>query len=356
MTDLKCAVIGCGVIGSTHAWGITNDQQAEIKYFCDILPERAQKLAEKYQCQFSTDWKEILKDPEVNIISIALPHYLHASVFNAALKVGKHVICEKPLCTTPTDLYKMIEVSKNSSKVSACIFQHRFSAPLKTLQRFIALGELGTIQSAHAELACSRTQKYYNADEWRGTWDMEGGGVMINQAIHTFDYLSVFLGRAKSLNAKVEHRQIEGIEVEDYGSGTISYNNNVQATFKAINDPKKKWDVSFSLTGSETTVIVNDHSITCDNEVKQSIIDTIHEEEKKTQAQTLNAPGKECYGGLHNFAFSDFFQCIENGHTPIVNIESASYTNEIILGAYHSTSTNKEVTFPLQDYIQPTLV
>jgi hypothetical protein len=109
------------------------------------------------------------------------------------------------------------------------------------------------------------------------------------------------------------------------------------------------------LVGSKASITLKDHTIICDDEQKQAIIDKIHDEEKKTQTKTLNAPGKECYGGLHNFAFSDFFQCIKTGKKPTVNIESASYTNEIILGAYHSTAVNKEISFPLTEYTQPTL-
>jgi UDP-N-acetyl-2-amino-2-deoxyglucuronate dehydrogenase len=356
MKKLKCAVIGCGVIGGTHGWGISNDSNAEIEVFCDIVPKKAQKLADQYNSKTEADWHKIISDDDIDVISIALPHHLHAEVFEAAISANKHVICEKPLCTTPKDLYKMVELSQNSEKVTACIFQHRFSAPVVAIQQFIERGFLGEIQSASGSLICKRTKEYYATDKWRGRWDMEGGGVMINQAIHTLDYLSIFLGQPNKIESNVEHRLIEGIEVEDFVDSTFYYPNGIHATFKAVNDNQTNWDVHFKLNGSLCSIELNENDLTCSKDEHIDILKEIYEKAKQSQKETLNAPGKECYGGLHNFAFSDFFECIRTGKKPIVSIESAAITNEMVLGSYHASAENKTIDLPIKNYTQPKLI
>ena len=135
METLKAAVIGCGVIGPTHAASFSQLDGVSLKYACDLVPERAARLALEYNVEPVTDYRQVLDDPDVGVISIGTPHPQHPDIFIDAMKAGKAVICEKPLGVTPAQLDAMIAAAAAAEQPSAGVFQHRFSFTVRHLKK-----------------------------------------------------------------------------------------------------------------------------------------------------------------------------------------------------------------------------
>ena len=220
------AVIGCGVIGKVHCTAINADSQSNLLYVCDSISARAENLAEIYNCDAVFDYMDILENPSIDVIAICLPHSEHIWLFEEAIRSGKHVLCEKPLATTPDDILKMVELAEKTDFKTTVAFQHRHSPLIQSLQSYVKEGVFGQILGGEINFGCNRTMEYYNSEVWRGKWRTEGGGTLINQAIHTIDLANVFLGEPESLTGEVENRLHSEIEVEDYAIGQIFYEKN----------------------------------------------------------------------------------------------------------------------------------
>lgn len=349
------ALIGCGVIGQVHAWAIAHAPGAKLLYACDIIPERAEKLARQHGATPITDYRAALALPGVDAVSIALPHFEHAHVFLEALAAGKHVICEKPLATHPADIARMIEAAKKTDRVAAGVFQHRFSPVVETLADHVRRGALGRLTSGSIDFTCQRSAAYYDSDAWRGKWACEGGGVLINQAIHTVDLLSLFLGRPLAVEGRVQRRWLTNIEVEDHASARLRYPNDVHADIVARNVEGGGWRADFTLLGTRGRVVLSgsDQVRLVESDDPQLELDL------RRAAASIKpdeqAPGKPCYSDMHKPVFADFVSAMSNGHAPRVTIPDAAIANELVLAVYHSTATGRQVHLPITNYQQPRL-
>jgi UDP-N-acetyl-2-amino-2-deoxyglucuronate dehydrogenase len=310
---INYAVIGCGVIGKVHCSAIESDPQSYLLFVCDINARKADELADLFNCRASYNYNKLLQNPDVDAITICLPHSMHVKLFEKALLQGKHVVCEKPLATTPRDIYKMVELSENSIMKTTAAFQHRHS-PL--------IGKLETL---------------------------------INQALHTIDLANVFLGKPESLSGIVENRSLSDIEVEDFAFGQIIYEKNRTLSLTAINSKDESWKPILKIKGSKGSFILEGSDSLIDLDVNST--DVLNElsaiETKMKEDKSL--PGKKCYGNLHNLVISDFSEAVINNRKPYVSIKDASIANEIVLGFYYSTSKKDTVSFPIKEYRQPIL-
>lgn len=352
---LRFAVIGCGVISPLHCWAIKQHPRAQLSCVCDVIPEKAEKMAAEYDCHHTTDYHSILSDPNIDAITIALPHHLHHTLFADALAAGKHVICEKPLATTPSDLEKMIELAQSTSLTTSGIFQHRFAPLIETLIDCANKNQFGQISSGSIYFSCDRTQAYYDSADWRGIWRGEGGGTLINQAIHTIDLLTPFFGRPISVDGKVARKRLPNIQVEDFAQATVLYNNNAQVDIHVLNVENGGWSANLTLSGSKGQITIDGSETIIDLKTDSTQLrDSLRKAEAKQHMSDF-APRKECYGTFHNMAFADFIQAIENNTQPRLTIPQAAIANELVLAIYHSTSTATPVTLPLSQYTQPTL-
>lgn len=144
---IKCGIIGCGVIAPTHIEGYQALSDVQVVHLCDLIPERADKLGEKYGvARRSTDYRRLLADPEVDLVSVCTDHASHAQIVVDALNAGKHVVCEKSLGRVPADLKRMCDTAKaHPELVASGIFQHRFQPANRTLKQMVAAGKFGRI-------------------------------------------------------------------------------------------------------------------------------------------------------------------------------------------------------------------
>ena len=226
-------IVGYGSIGPTHAAAIAKLQSARLYAVCEIDPARRAKCAEQYSAIEYADFDEMLKDGNVDSVHICTPHYLHFEMTKKALAAGKYVVCEKPVTMTEEEFDELCKLDVDDKVCVA--FQNRYNPSVVALKALIDSGELGAIKTAKAIVTWRRNASYYAHDAWRGKWDTEGGGVLINQSIHTLDYFGYLIGEVKSVRAQMMNFVIPEIEVEDTFTASLRLSGGQRAVFFATN-------------------------------------------------------------------------------------------------------------------------
>lgn len=236
MDTISVGIIGCGAIHSIHADAIIKNPKTKLVAVADIDENKAKKTSIQYGCEYFTDYKELLKQENIDVVHICTPHYLHAPIAIEAMRAGKHVLSEKPMSISVSDAEELIKVSEQTGKRLGICFQNRYNPTSQKIKEVLASGKAGRILGGKAFITWHRDQNYYLSSDWKGTWDKEGGGVLINQAIHTLDLLQLFMGDIDSIKASIDTRLLEKfIEVEDTVDATIKFRNGTKALFYATN-------------------------------------------------------------------------------------------------------------------------
>ena len=177
-------IIGCGVIAPWHVAGIKGSSNARLVAVCDIIPEKAEKLAaENGNPRVCTDHRKLLEDPEVQAVCVCTPSGLHAKVGIDAAQAGKHVLSEKPIDITLENIDAFIAETKKAGVNLGCIFQRRTQPLWIAVHDAVQGGKLGKMVLADAYIKYYRSQEYYDSAGWRGTWEMDGGGALMNQGV-----------------------------------------------------------------------------------------------------------------------------------------------------------------------------
>jgi len=232
MDKVRFGVVGLGNIGALHAPAIAADKtgQMALAAVCDIIPQRAEKFGRELSVPLFTNAQAMFDSGLIDAAVIAVPHYWHAPLAIRAARKGIHVLCEKPLAVTVGPARAMIAQCRQHQVALGAMLQQRTRAVMVKLKELVAGGELGEV--FRVQMICSswyRTQAYYDSGAWRGTWDGEGGGVLINQAPHSLDLFQWLGGLPRRVVAVIETR-VHKIEVENtvnavclYGEGKAGY-------------------------------------------------------------------------------------------------------------------------------------
>ena len=191
---IKVAVIGCGTIAnSAHIPSYMNCPDAEIKYFCDIIPERAQAAVEKYGCGIAvTDYRDILNDPEVTAVSVCTPNKVHSTISIDFLKAGKHVLCEKPAAINLDEALLMQKTQHETGLTLNIGVVNRFNVPVNMIKKYIEDGKLGDVYHVYASFRCHRSIPGLGGAFT--TKSIAGGGVLIDWGVHFIDIVMYCTG------------------------------------------------------------------------------------------------------------------------------------------------------------------
>lgn len=201
----KIGVIGCGTIAnSAHIPSYMNNDDVEIKYFCDIIPERAEKAVKDYGVGTAVkDYHDVINDPEIDAISVCTPNYAHAEISIAALEAGKHVLCEKPAARTYAEACKMQKAKHESGKLLKIGVVNRFNDGVNHIRDLIQEGALGDVYHVYVSFRAHRSIPGIGGDFTRK--DVAGGGALIDWGVHYLDIVMYCLGdpQAKTVSAEV---------------------------------------------------------------------------------------------------------------------------------------------------------
>lgn len=213
---MKIAIIGCGnIANNAHIPSYMNNPDAEIKYFCDIIPERAENAVSKYGCGTAiTNYSDALEDPEIEAISVCTPNYCHHTITIDALRAGKHVLCEKPAARTYAEAKEMQRVQHETGKILNIGVVNRFNDNVNRIKSLIDAGELGEIYHIYASFRSHRSIPGLGGAFT--TKDIAGGGVLIDWGVHFLDIIMYCSGDPKPLTASGEAFSKLGSPIEDY--------------------------------------------------------------------------------------------------------------------------------------------
>ncbi len=345
---IKCGIIGCGVIAPTHIEGYRALPDVEVVHLCDLIPERADKLGEKYGvARRSVDYRELLADPEVDLVSVCTDHASHAKIVCDALDAGKNVICEKALGRTFADLEAMAKAAARHPELTAAgIFQHRYEPANRSLRQLIAEGKFGTLLAVNLCFSCLRTDEYYRKDAWRGTVAGEGGGILINQAIHHLDQLRYLFGNVKRVvarTANLTHRGV--IEVEDTAAFLLEFESGLFGAVTATNSAAAEWRSFLTIQGSEAVLeYANEkpvHIETPKPELRELLESSLNPE---TAAKKV--AGKSYYGAGHTAQLADTVEAVRERRQSEITAAEAAGSAALVLAVYESERTGGWVEIP----------
>ena len=319
---MRVGIIGLGAISPLHIRAIL-DRGQKITAICDVDSEKRQKVnadfglnAEEYG-----DYNALLASGKVDVVHVCTPHYLHAEIICAALGANIHVLCEKPLAINFEQLNDIEKAVKNSSATLGVCFQNRYNASVLYLKDFFKGKE---ISAATANLVWQRDEKYYASGAWRGKKQYEGGGVMINQAIHSLDLLQWFCGMPETVIAHCSNNSLQGvIDVEDTAYGLFSLKNGGNFVINATNAAKNCFTIiSMFHAGDDTVELSGDNLI-----VNGKFV---------TKSDGTPIFGKEEWGVGHNNLIREFYNCLEKGEKFPIDFYEGSKTVKLILKMYES--------------------
>ncbi|MFW6308601.1 MAG: Gfo/Idh/MocA family protein [bacterium] len=327
------AIIGCGNIFGVHAEAVQKYKNAELKAVVDIKKEKAVKAAAKYDCSYFTDYQEMLKEKEIDVVHICTPHYLHAPMSIDSLKAGKHVLVEKPMAENLDNAQKMIEVkNRHPEQHLGIVFQNRYNTTSQKARQLIQKGELGKLKGIKGIVTWYRNDDYYLQDEWRGKWETEGGGVLINQAIHTLDLVQWLGGELEAVKGNFDTRVIESIEVEDTADATLFFKDDKKGIFFASNCFSTNSPVEIEIHGEEGLLKLQNNNLILEKE--DGSIDLRSEEG--------NDKFKSYWGQGHESLISDFYNNIRENRQDYVTAEEGIKSIEIIHGIYESSKNDQK--------------
>jgi UDP-N-acetyl-2-amino-2-deoxyglucuronate dehydrogenase len=254
MNKLKFAIIGCGRIADRHAEQI--NRLAILQAVCDKVESRAVQLGEKYRSKIFSNYEDLLlKEKDLDVISVCTPNGLHAEQSIKAFRNGFHVLCEKPMAISVFDCGEMIKEAENANKRLFVVKQNRYNPPVRAIKDALDNNRLGKILSVQLNCFWNRDKDYYSRSDWKGTIKLDGG-TLYTQYSHFIDLLYWMFGdirRVEAMTRNLNHEKI--IEFEDTGVVIIEFYNGIIGTINyTVNSFGKNMEGSLAIFGEKGTV------------------------------------------------------------------------------------------------------
>src|SRR5208283_2264984 len=254
-------IIGCGMISKFHAKAIADVRGAKLVACFDQFPAAADKLAEATGCKAYHKLDDLLADRSVNIVTIGTPSGAHMEPALAAARAGKHVIVEKPLEITLRRCDRIIDACRTAGVVLSTIFPSRFHDSSQELKRAVEGGRFGRLTLGDAYVKWYRSQAYYDSGAWRGTWELDGGGALMNQAIHSVDMLAWLMGPVVEVRAKTGLLAHERIAVEDVALATVEFANGALGVIEASTAVYPGYLKRIEIHGNEGSAVLEEEDL-----------------------------------------------------------------------------------------------
>lgn len=343
-------IVGCGMISNFHARAFEEIRGARVVACFDMVAPAADAFAEQTGCTAYHKLNDLLADPAVDVVTICTPSGAHAEPAVAAAKAGKHVIVEKPLEVTLKRCDRIIRACEDAGVTLSTIFPSRFHESSQLIKKAIDKGRFGRLTMGDAYVKWFRTQEYYDSGAWRGTWKLDGGGALMNQAIHSVDLLTWLMGPVEQVSAYAATLTHQRIEVEDVATATLRFANGalgvIEATTAAYPGALKKIEIH----GSAGSAALEEEDIKTWEFARAT---------RGDQALRTRMTGQTASGGGatdpaaighhgHTKQFKDVLQAIKKGTAPLIDGYEGRRSVEIILAIYASAQRGRPVDLPLR--------
>lgn len=326
---LRIGIVGCGNIFTMHATSVKHLKNAVLAGVCDIKEDRANSAADKFNTKAYYDYKELIDKKNIDAVHICVPHYLHPVITKYALTNGVHVLCEKPMSIRYEDAVENVALAEKNNLKYGVIFQCRFNNSARLIKENLLNKKLGKVISARAVLTWCKPDSYYALSDWKGTWEKEGGGVIIDQAIHSLDLANWFIDDEPiEIQAHLSNRAHKIMEVDDCGEGFIRYKNGATLSFWAMNN--YGWDEPIEIR----LLCENGRAVMSYDRADIYFNDGGHLFAEPSDDGIVYEDGKDYWGFQHIRQIADFYDSIKNAREPLISGKEALKIQKIICGIY----------------------
>ncbi|MBA3274641.1 MAG: Gfo/Idh/MocA family oxidoreductase [Chloroflexia bacterium] len=338
--SFKVGIVGAGVIGTAHAGALEGIDNATVVAIAEPREEAGRTLADKYEAHWHSSYTDMLADPEIDIVILGTPSGLHPEQTILAAGAGKHVVTEKPMSITHDGATRMIEAVDRAGVTLAVIFQNRLSRDVYRVKRAIESELIGKPILGSASVYWHRSQDYYDANGgWRGTWALDGGGVLINQSIHTIDILQWLLGGVASVQAHVATLNHQ-IEAEDAASASLRFHSGAVGSILVTTSAAADYPTRVEIVGTEGRVTL-ENNVVSHFEGKGELSDELLSEDDLHTVRDWKPV--EAFGEGHRRQLRLIFDALAAGKEPPVPGREARKAVDVILGIYESARSGMRV-------------
>ncbi len=345
---MNFAIIGCGRIAANHVNAAIRSGM-NVVALCDLSQRAMDAIRYEFkldQTKTYTDFKQMLKENQIDVVSLAVDSGIRAKIALSVLDFGVHLIVEKPMAMSLPDADAMLEKAE-AKGVKICVCQqNRYNEAVQATRRALEQGRFGKLSHGTVQILWHRSHDYYAQAAWRGTWARDGGALM-NQCIHGIDLLRWMMGdEIDCVYGATRRRFHPYIEAEDVGLAVVSFKNGAIATIEGTTNVfPKNLEESLCLFGEKGTVKIAGEST---NEIAIWQFDEERPEDEKIRSlkeQTANV-----YGNGHLRIFADMKEAIEQDRKPYVDGACGRRALELVLAIYKSQKTGLPVQLPLTDF------
>jgi UDP-N-acetyl-2-amino-2-deoxyglucuronate dehydrogenase len=356
---VRFALVGAGVIGAVHGQVISQlADQIELVAVVDIELDRAKRLAAEHGGRPFASLSEALAAVDVDVVVVCTPTGRHGEIAIAALAAGKHVIIEKPAEINVVKTDKIIEAQRKAGTLVAVISQHRFDPSTEIALDAIRKGELGRLTSGIASIDWWRGQAYYDSGDWRGTWELDGGGALMNQGVHTVDLLVAAMGRPVEVFAYTGTLAHERIETEDVAVGVVKFDSGALGVLHATTAAYPGLSARLQVHGDQGSIVIDNDKLAFIHVTAQgtrreekfmgSTGDSLNQVADYALAGQGGPTAGSNPGGLspdsHRYQYQNFLAALAGKEEVRVDLEANRRSISVIVGAYESARTGKPVS------------
>jgi predicted dehydrogenase len=333
---VKVGILGGGNISDTHARAARAIPGVEIAAVYGGNREKAGRLAQTYGGVVYDDLDQFLRHRPLDIVAIGSPSGLHADQAIAAITHGVHVLSEKPLDVTTEKVDSVIEAAERSGIKVGVFFQDRLKPDIAAMKALVASGRLGTPIFAAGHVRWYRPPEYYGGSRWRGTWALDGGGALMNQAIHTVDVLQWLFGPVAQVAARTATR-LHPIKVEDTAAAVLEFESGALGIIEATTSSYPGYARRVDVSGSEGTLILEG-----DRLVATDLRGTEHAKTAPPEPPPENAASATVSDSVpHQRIFEDFIRAIRTDTVPVCDAREARPSVAIIEAIYRSARSGR---------------
>ncbi|MEM7166369.1 MAG: Gfo/Idh/MocA family oxidoreductase [Planctomycetota bacterium] len=334
---IRFGLIGASAIAKKHVAALNRMPDATVAAVADLDLDRAVPLAETFGARPYRDYKEMLANEELDVVSVLTPSGSHARIAIDVARSGRHVVVEKPMSLQLEEADLQIRACAENKVRMFVVLQNRFSQPVMQVRQALDAGRFGKLVSGSVRLRWCRDQAYYDASPWRGTWARDGG-VFCNQACHHLDLMLWMLGDVESVCAMKATRLVD-IEAEDTGVAILRFTNGALGVIEATTAWRPKdLEGSFSLAGECGSV-----------EIGGFVVDQLKHwqfaEEAPQDADVFERYGSnpDVFAWQHEQYLRDVTHALTTGEPALVEVTEGRRTVELINAIYESAETGREV-------------
>lgn len=338
MRKYRFGIIGLGMIAEFHIQAIRAMPNAELVSVCSRREAKVTAAAEKYSCQGTTNYEELLTDPKIDIICVTTSSGSHAEIGQQVLLAGKHLLIEKPMAMSSADAARLTHLARERKLHLGVVSQRRFEPQHQAVQRIVTSGALGRLLLAELRCPFYRTQEYYDSAEWRGTLT-EDGGALMNQGIHSIDLLLWLAGRAHSVMGMTA-TQVHKMESEDLGLALVRFKSGALGTVMSTTNVQPGYPPSLRLYGEKGSIHLEGTAITVWDvpNIPMPAEVTVGTSSGAGVSDPSHIPSE-----YHQLQLEQFLTSLDEGSEPAVTGEDGHRAIELIEAICLSSAEGREI-------------